>query len=306
MKSVFIGGCDRSGTTLLAAALAKKKGFYTTPESQFKTLGGGALRSNNSVDPVVAKRLWGSSFRFRIWDIDDRKVDWSRRSLPSLMLSLNSLYYQVDESYIRDMIWVDHTPNNLKHYLYLKSNFERPVFLHIVRDGRAVFSSVKKLSWGPFTATFAARWWLERLAPGLSAEAAGCGDVIMVRYEDLVSDPDEVVNSLAKRLYRHFELDSMSAPDKVLNFQIPGYTSGQHSLLVGDEVKVLNRSASWRGVLSDEEVRKFESIAGGVLANLGYQVEFLKMDTESNISAIDIVFEVLNRFRNLFSKRRVK
>ena len=55
-----------------------------------------------------------------------------------------SLNHHLDFKY-----WVDHTPVNLKFFMHLVKHYERAKFIHIVRDGRAVASSVIPLEWGP-------------------------------------------------------------------------------------------------------------------------------------------------------------
>ena len=71
-KLVFIGGCPRSGTTMLGAMLGSASQHIATPESQFKEL----LPFTNRVkwdEGLSFERLQKyleEDFRFRLWDID--------------------------------------------------------------------------------------------------------------------------------------------------------------------------------------------------------------------------------------------
>ena len=70
MKTIFIGGCARSGTTLLGAMLGVHKECLTTPESQFKFEALGTRgRPKNAADVQAALHRIMEHPRFKRWGI---------------------------------------------------------------------------------------------------------------------------------------------------------------------------------------------------------------------------------------------
>ena len=100
------------------------------------------------------------------------------------------------------------------------------MFLHIVRDGRAVAASWIPLTWGPNTVVGAARQWMMHMAGGLAAEQSlPSAQVRSVRYETLVSEPDAVMGERCARL----DLPFRAAMTEGKGFQVPAYTRNQHT-----------------------------------------------------------------------------
>ena len=65
LRPIFIGGCDRSGTTLLGAMLGAHPRHVAVPEMPFKVplLESGSVRGNDAL--AMLSREW----RFKIWTL---------------------------------------------------------------------------------------------------------------------------------------------------------------------------------------------------------------------------------------------
>jgi hypothetical protein len=107
MKKIFIGGCDRSGTTLLASMLGSVDGAIVTPESNFKIE---LLEKKNNL--FISKNFW----RLKIWGFNNNMI--------SKILSYSNDGVEVMERLVTDYalrqgvlpkLWIDHTPHNLRH-----------------------------------------------------------------------------------------------------------------------------------------------------------------------------------------------
>lgn len=265
VDAVFIGGVDRSGTTLLGSLLATIPGAVITPESAFKT----------SVTWAGAAGLPGyrtqikNNYQFRAWGIQDLE-DIEADSQAAFLETMVARYAGGPAG-----CWVDHTPNNLQHIRYLKSLFPGARFLHIVRDGRAVASSVMPLEWGPNTAISSAKVWLQKLAFGFAAQALFPDDVKLVYFEELVLRPVETLNSILRFLGRditlHSERDIVIAGDIV-----PKGTRDQHAKVgqLPDKATI----GRWKSMLTDVQVRDFQFVAGQMLTMLGYKLMDLPLD----------------------------
>ena len=193
--ALLIGGCGRSGTTLLASALGRGAGTIVTPESQFKVEMIRALRSRRlKGDPAAMYQWIERDSRFAaVWRLKpERRVEEAGDDdlgvLRSVVLDL------VDQYAGRQGVagwrhWIDHTPENFREIASILQMFPDARFIHIVRDGRAAAASVLDLDWGPNDIIRAARWWTTEVALGLAMEATHPGRVLRIRYEDLTTDP---------------------------------------------------------------------------------------------------------------------
>src|SRR3990172_2016898 len=117
MRPIFIGGCERSWTTLLGAMLGAHPHSLCTPEMQFKfAILRRANKDTGQLDKAeMVKRLAGR-FRFRIWDLELDETTISQESVSSreMIEWLVQLYgKKVDKP--RPTVWLDHTPNNIRY-----------------------------------------------------------------------------------------------------------------------------------------------------------------------------------------------
>ena len=271
ISPVFIGGCGRSGTTLLGAILGAHRECLCVPESPFKT---DLLRFHNPDSGDVRSLLSAilSTRRFRLWGLDDGQL---RRDLSELELTYPEALLWLVRQYGQhagkpdSRVWVDHTPSNVRSAVTLTELFPSAKFIHIVRDGRGVASSILPLDWGPNSIDGAARWWVDSLAFGLAAETwGGSRRVLRVRYEDLVLDCESQVRALCAFLNLDFQPGMLHAD----GFKVPSYTTNQHGL-VGSKPQS-TRVQAWERALTRRQIEIFESIAGEMLRFLGYELKF--------------------------------
>jgi Sulfotransferase family len=263
MKPVFIGGCGRSGTTLLAALLAEHPAVVAPPEAQFLIKG---LHAAAGAAPAQAPGRFAaavrSDWRLRVWELPGVFLPGDA-DRPADVMRLLVREYARSRGRPEPRVWVDHTPSNVLHAKTLLDEFPDAVMIHLVRDPRAVAASVLPLDWGPASPRDAGRWWLTRVAAGLAAEVALPGRVIRVHYEELVNDPRTVT-----RLHEVLGLDPGAElrPDAM---ELPRYTRSQHTH-VGRRPDPA-RIDAWRARLSAKDVAALESELGDTLVLLGYE-----------------------------------
>lgn len=264
-RAVLIGGCPRSGTTLLGTLLATEFTSVITPESQFKT---DWFRFKSKVSDawryVLAHR------RFRLWETP---VDGSLReasdSIVDVLDKVISLYASRTHQ-DPDGVWIDHTPNNLRFALRLSALLGTDLkFIHIVRDGRAVANSIAPLDWGPNTPVACGRFWSAHVGIGLAAEAALGQRVLRVRFEDLLRAPNKVLREIG----RFAELEARTSGPDLEETPMPNYyLQNYHRLLAGGIVK--SRADGWKSNLPPRFVELFEHATADLLAFLDYEPLF--------------------------------
>lgn len=130
--------------------------------------------------------------------------------------------------------------------------FHCPKVIHLVRDGRDVgLSLIKTKAWGPISPYGAARWWSNRVSKIQQyADKEMQGRFLEVKYEDLISDPGVVFESITK-FYGIFDEES-------------------HTKLLQSIRAKSDNNEKWRTQFTLGEVKMFERVAGNTLDSNGY------------------------------------
>ena len=126
---IIIGGCARSGTTLLRVILDTHPNIYIGPESRLFTL-------------FPTKKRVNINFLSETFDVPGgeitRFVDESR----CVSEFIEVLFTNIRESQGK-MRWGEKTPKNVLHLDYIFKHFPNAKFVHMIRDGRDVACSLR-------------------------------------------------------------------------------------------------------------------------------------------------------------------
>lgn len=212
---IFIGGVDRSGTTLLAKLLVERGFGISGPETVFKER---LLRANK---PEDAYSVMYQDWRFRrIWNTNYRFNEQS-----DLQENFRGLFEALNGPSAVGSAVIDHTPHNIRLSDKISQNFEDAVFIHIIRDPRSIFNSIRKLDWGARTAFRSAIYWYRNMLLSENVLRRSGVKWAEVKFEDLLSNPDEAITKL------QLELDLKEQTSVTGEFSLPRYTQGQHALV---------------------------------------------------------------------------
>ncbi|MBH0066670.1 sulfotransferase [Pseudoalteromonas sp. NZS100] len=306
MKTVFIFGCDRSGTTMLADALGCSKSTLVAPEAQFvynlMDLDLLDIKLNNE---VINKYIL-NDFRYKTWEIHLRKYDIEQAYNSSgykgiVELIIHTYANKIDRSAFN--CWIDHTPTSYQYIAKILDWWPDSKFIHIVRDGRAVFNSIKGLDWGPNNAFCGAKFWSEIMFATLRVEKLLNEVVLRVYYEGYLEDNEAQLYNICEFLEIKFE----SSLIKGGGLEKPNFTKGYHKL-VGEGVDK-SRAQEWRNKLTEKEIVTFNSNfkvyyllekLGYVMGAKGEECNFIN----SNLNMLhDKFINFLNRFKKYQSGR---
>jgi Sulfotransferase family len=269
LRPVFVGGCPRSGTTLLGAMLGHGPELLTVPEALFKfNLLPRLIGDDGRVDTEDALALLAKDDFFQRWRVEPSN------NLPP-RVSATELVDRLVEAFGRKTgkpnptVWVDHTPGNIRYSASVSRMYPAGRFLNLVRDGRAVAASVLPLDWGPNTIADAARWWAMHIGVGLAAERAlGPERVLSVRYEDIVRNPKLSLPKICSFLDIPYDERMIDSRD----YDARAFTAIDQRL--ANRPPDPARAFAWEHLLSQSQVEMFEHLTWELLDLLGYDMAY--------------------------------
>lgn len=266
MKKVFIVGCARSGTTWLQIILGGHPDVATVRETHLFDRYVGSLytqwnaeQSSNSKDGLRAL-LQSSDLDQACRQFADVVFDKIRARNP------------------RARILLEKTASHLRHWRMIRRLYPDALFLHIVRDPRAVVSSllaVGRESWGeggPRDVQEAALFWRSNVRVGRDELSSLGTDCLEIRYEDLSADPDSVLARVYGWLgvpvvpYDHERYSIASIRDR--------QTTGEPSAPNWDDRQNFFRRGEvegWRRDFTSEQIELIELVCLDLMEEVGYR-----------------------------------
>jgi hypothetical protein len=267
---VIVLGVRRSGTTLLRVMLDRNPELAVPDESYFV--------------PQLARRHRGTV------DLDGF-VDDLRR-LPTLVewgLSVDDVTARLREGMrVGDAIaavfeayaakwgkprWGDKTPLYMQYLTVLERLFPTALYLHLIRDGRDAALSFVSVPPGIMTegwghprdaAGFACQWATEVRSARALGRRVGAARYLELRYEELVADAETELRCVCR-------FAGLEYHDGMLGYV--GQTDSarkEHHQRLNEPPRVGVRN--WRTEMSAGDRAAFESVAGDLLDELGYDV----------------------------------
>lgn len=143
-------------------------------------------------------------------------------------------------------------------------------FIHIVRDGRDVASSFLRLTWDNSDIIELAEWWRDHVRPaGMVGAVLGPARYHVVRYEDLVSEPEVVLTGICKFLGESFSPDMLAYHENTKD-QIPLERQQLHHNT--DKPPETSRVYAWKHEMKSSDMYVFTDYARDQLMHYGYEV----------------------------------
>jgi hypothetical protein len=268
-RPVFVVGCQRSGSTLLGAMLGSHPDMVCLPEAQFISDLMPPGPPDAPVDPAAVIDAVERHWRFQVWEWDLAGRRPAHGECPATYrgaLEWLVRTYDGDTKSGASTVWVEQQPGHVRALRDLVRHFPDLKAIHIVRDGRAVAASLLPLDWGPNDILPAATFWEQRVARGYAAAAfLGPDQLMHIRYEDIVRDPEAAMRRCADFIGVDFEPAMVNST----GLRLPRFTEHQHNLV--GSMPNPKRIDAWRGKLKPREIEIFEATCGDLLRYLGYE-----------------------------------
>ena len=178
-----------------------------------------------------------------------------------------SLFYECYAEHFHKTIWGDKTPSFFRMIPVLHSIFPQAKFIHIIRDGRDTYLSWRKTNILRQNISVGALEWaykIKRIRSDLHNITSS--KYLEIHYEDLVRYPQSILNNVCRFLDIGFESEMLDFWETSSQF-----IRCHHSQSIFEPVTT-KHIEKWKNVLTKNELRKFEYIAGKALAEYGYEL----------------------------------
>lgn len=203
----FLVGASRSGTTMFRLMLNAHPGLLIPGETWFLSdlMDRLPLREPLTPEQVeTALSIVREHWRWREWGLDDELLNSTLRSLRSPRLGdlIDALFSLATGG----VAWGDKTPGYAAEINRLHQVFPHAKFIHVIRDGRDVCTSLKRTGWhGEGTWTIAEYWRDTVISACEAGRALPDGCYLEVAYEDLVMNTEPTLESVCEFLEIQFD-----------------------------------------------------------------------------------------------------
>lgn len=145
----------------------------------------------------------------------------------------------------------------------------RPFYIYLYRDGRDVALSFKKAIVGPKHIFHLAKKWKEEQELSLKLiHRMDEARFIKIKYEDFIINPKKTLEEISNKL-------NLSVSTNIYDFyqSMESYNTAKSGRMWENLSKpiISDNFGKFKKELTSEEIRIFESVAGDVLASLGYE-----------------------------------
>jgi hypothetical protein len=270
-------GCHRSGTNLLYDMLLSSGGFaiYRGLLPIYEVLIPRFGRLDNRMNREKLLETWFLSKGFRRTGLDAQQL--STRILNDCRNG-GDFIRLVMESVAEDQRaqrWAAYDPDNVLHIERLKRDLDSALFVHIIRDGRDIALSLKKM--GGFTPlpwdhgqtdslVATSLYWEWMVRQGRAHGRKFPADYIEIRYEDLITNPRETLGRLGR--FIDHDLDY----DRIQRAGLGRLSETNSSFREEGAKEKLNPLGRWRERLSHTDVAAIEATVGDCLEENGYEL----------------------------------
>ncbi|MCA9293952.1 MAG: sulfotransferase [Phycisphaerales bacterium] len=254
--AVFIGGCGRSGTTLLREMLNRHPAIACGPETAFLC------------DLINPRRIAVE------WELDPSRVERMAKDAPSL-ISFCERFFRAHAEREKKPRWADKTPRNVRALPKILSAFPYGKFIHCVRDGRDVACSLRNhpretVRHGKVVAARvnrpirngAMRWFHDTSAGMAFLAHPRC---LEVRYERLVTDTEAVLREVCTFIEEPFDERMLVATGTLSDASLRLMNNRN-----ADQHVQQSSLSRWRRDMTLNERHDFHAVAGELLIALGY------------------------------------
>lgn len=286
----FIIGNPRSGTTLLRLMLTSHSRLIVPPECGFavwlyeKYKGWQEADSKNKLSLLEFINDLGRSRKFETWKLDvpglQEFIKFCQPQNYSVLVSNVYKYYAVSNRKQIDR-WGDKNNFYIQHIKTIAKIFPSSQFIHLIRDGRDVACSYKEIASRSIESEYAPRLpdqieaiahqWQNNIESAIASFSdLGWNNVLEVRFEDLVTRPEDTLHVICEFLDEEFDVDMLEyhTRNRQLQLEPTDFLRWKEKTIEKPLPQVVGRH---RLDLSITEKQCFEDIAQRTLDRYAYE-----------------------------------
>lgn len=210
----FIVGCSRSGTTMLSLMMNMHKNIHIPKESWFLSDVMDRFTPDNKLSEADVNEIFElttSHWRWKEWEMSDKALKERLSVLvePSLNQVVEVIFHQTMEK-AGKIRWGDKTPGYVTEIRRIYNLFPNAKFLHLLRDGRDVSISLKRVGWVGDTTWDIASHWSEQVRAGCEqGRSLPKGQYLELKYEDLVRNTEAKLREICEFLGEEYSEQMM-------------------------------------------------------------------------------------------------
>jgi hypothetical protein len=281
----FIVGSPRSGTTVLRLMLDAHPLLAIPPETHFLP----AVLHLGSEGKALREEFFETIVRSPRWNdfhLSDRELKERLEAVEPFNRTqgLHTFYGMYAERRNKPL-WGDKTPGYVLHLRLIAAALPNARFIHLIRDGRDVVASLRKLWWGPGDDVEAqAIDWLWRIREARQ-QGQVCPHYLELRYEDLVREPRAALERICRfldlpysaRMLQYHRTAAERLDELSTRVRADGSVEVTKEQLQQIHERTLRppnleRVERWRQDLTSDEIQLFQRIGGPLLRELGYEI----------------------------------
>ncbi len=278
---VFIVACPRSGTTKLASLLNKHSAVASATETHFfnhvSRLSCFSANGDLSLEPANLSQFFAEP---RVQDYlqvsnmgqDELATAFLNATGESKTISKREVFNIMTSEFLKaksKTIFCEKTPQHLQNVNEIHLLYPDARFIHLVRDGRDVVSSLIKMPWRPPGLINNARFWQRYIKLGEAAARALPADrFLTVRYEDLLMEPETTLKTICAFVGIEFE-DTMIASGSTEPIFANWEAEWKHK---ASQAIDTSRIGAWREELGLDAAAILNGFLTTTIKKLGYTV----------------------------------
>lgn len=267
---IFIGGLFKSGTTLLRAMLGQHSQIASGLETYWFDIDWENIKNINN-EGKMTKLM-------HFYDVNHDTMQRMVEKSYSVKEFIDQLLYgfAVREGKRR---WAEKTPGNVVHMDKIIELWPDAQILHIIRDPRDVFASLRQAKKWDTIEEFMDRWCAFIGSAEKHKDLLDLNDkrYLEIRYEKLVINPDDVMEKILCFLNEDFEENVAHFHGKKDDFTKVLEATGKASTTLDRLRKPLSteRIGIWRKILEKSDIDALYSVAKEKkMLDIFYRLEF--------------------------------